>query len=202
MANVEYLLKLSDEYQVKQLIFDPCVKFLEEQPKTKENVMKIMRLAELYNLDNVRKGCNDLLGDMKLESLSETVRLEDLDKEKMKYYLIQRIERLETFLDELYPQFMGLVACLIWLLNDHDAGRGVRWCTHHFSNGKLNFRLDISSSEIHSCSKCREMILSLARGTYKTNWGKEVYHYGGRNHFDMDLLSVMEDFVKLQKTFY
>ncbi|KAJ7394343.1 hypothetical protein OS493_000148 [Desmophyllum pertusum] len=106
VENVEHLLMLSDEYQVKELIFNPCVEFLEVQPKTKENVMKILALADLYNLDKVWQGCNDLLKNMKLESLSETVHLQDLDKEKMQYYLTQRIERLETILDELYPQFL------------------------------------------------------------------------------------------------
>ncbi|KAJ7394345.1 hypothetical protein OS493_000150 [Desmophyllum pertusum] len=35
MGNVEHLLMLSDEYHVKELIFNPCVEFLEVQPKTK-----------------------------------------------------------------------------------------------------------------------------------------------------------------------
>ncbi|KAJ7394344.1 hypothetical protein OS493_000149 [Desmophyllum pertusum] len=112
MENVEQLLMLSDEYQVKELIFNPCVEFLEVQPKTKENVMKILALADLYNLDKVWQGCNDLLKNMKLETLSETVHLQDLDKEKMQYYLTQRIERLETLetiLDELYPQFFWII---------------------------------------------------------------------------------------------
>ncbi|XP_020620943.1 BTB and MATH domain-containing protein 15-like isoform X2 [Orbicella faveolata] len=100
MENVEDLLQLSDEYQVKQYIFDPCVKFLEDQPKTKENVMKIVALANLYNLEKVHQGCIDLLKNMKLESLSETVHLQDLDKEQTQYYLTRRIERLERFLDE------------------------------------------------------------------------------------------------------
>lgn len=201
MENVEHLLKLSDEYQVKKLIFDPCVKFLEDQPKTKENVMKILTFAELYDIESVRRGCNDLLGDMDLDTLSETVHLQDLKKEKMQFYLEQRIKRLETFLGKLYPQFMGVVACLIWLMKDHDAGRSVRWCTHHFSEGTLNFRLDISSSEIHKCEKCREMLNSLGRGTYETYRGRQSYHYKGHNHFDHDLLSVMEDFCKLQRNF-
>ncbi|KAJ7394340.1 hypothetical protein OS493_000145 [Desmophyllum pertusum] len=116
VENVEHLLMLSDEYQVKELIFNPCVEFLEVQPKTKENVMKILALADLYNLDKaVRQGCDDLLKNMKLETLSETVPLQDLDKEKTQHYLTQRIERLETILDELYPQFFGLLACSIWL---------------------------------------------------------------------------------------
>ena len=71
VENVEDLLQLSDEYQVKQHIFDPCVKFLEDQPKTKENVMKIVALAKLYNLDKVHQGCIDLLKNMGLESLQK-----------------------------------------------------------------------------------------------------------------------------------
>ena len=82
VENVEDLLQLSHEYQVKQLIFDPSVKFLEDQPKTKENVMKILALAKLYDLEKVHQGCIDLLKNMRLESLSETVHLQDLDKEK------------------------------------------------------------------------------------------------------------------------
>ena len=61
MENVEHLLLLSDEYQVTEQIFKPCVKFLDEEPKTKENVMKILALAELYNLEKVRQDCDDLL---------------------------------------------------------------------------------------------------------------------------------------------
>ena len=82
VENVEDLLLLSHEYHVKQHIFDPCVMFLEDQTKTKENVMKILGLANLYNLEKVHQGCIDLLKNMRLESLSETVHLPDLDKEQ------------------------------------------------------------------------------------------------------------------------
>ena len=202
MENVEYLLHLSDEYQVVDLIFNPCVTFLENQPKTKDNVMDILSLANLYDLEKVCDGCNDLLGGMKLETLSETVHLHDLDKEEAIFYLTQRIERLEEFLDELYPQFMGVVRCLIWVFDNDDKNPGnyVRWCTHHFSKGNLNFRLDISSPELKDCSRCCEMFKTLERGTYKINWGKKVHHYGGRDHdhFDDNLLSIIQDFRKLK----
>ena len=64
MENVGHLLKLSDEYQVKG-IFDHCVKFLEHQPKTEGNVIKIMILASLYNLGNVLEGCYPTIREMK-----------------------------------------------------------------------------------------------------------------------------------------
>ncbi|KAJ7394337.1 hypothetical protein OS493_000141 [Desmophyllum pertusum] len=199
--NVEHLLMLSDEYQVKELIFNPCVEFLEVQPKTKENVMKILALADLFNLDKVRLGCDDLLKNMKLETLSETVHLQDLDKEKMQHYLTQRVERLEAFLDELYPQFFGLLAYSILLL--HEAEKGVRWCTHHFSEGKLNFRLDISSSEIRKCSSCCEMLNSVVRSSIgKRSYGKDIYRYVGDNNFDYKLPKVMKDFYNYKRSIY
>ena len=132
MENVEDLLQLSDEYQVKQHIFDPCVEFLEDQPKTKENVVKILALADLYNLEKVHQGCIDLLKNMRLESLSETVHLQDLDKEKTQYYLTERIEQLETFLDEAFPQFFGLVASLV--LEMFESNKNVTWCSEHVSS--------------------------------------------------------------------
>ena len=97
VENVEHLLKLSDEYQVK-VIYNSCIKFLEDQPKTKENLMKVLTIADMYHLDNIRQGCcGNLLNNMKLKTLSEAVRLEDLDRESLQLnILMQRIARLEA----------------------------------------------------------------------------------------------------------
>ena len=193
VENVEDLLQLSDEYQVKQLIFDPCVKFLEDQTKTKENVMKIVALANLYNLEKVHQGCIDLLSNMKLESLSETIRLQDLDKEKTQYYLTQRIERLETFLDEAFPQFFGLVASLVFLMRDNQ----VTYCKEHVLWGK--FKTNTSTEMIAKCSGCRSMLTTMVNATMHIPYyarEKRPIH-GGNNHFDDDLFSVMENFSKL-----
>ena len=100
MENVEHRLKLSDEYQVK-LIFDPCTKFVRDQPITKENVMKLLAIADLYGLDDVRQRCNNLLKNMSLKTLSKTVHLEDLDVENVRHFLEQRIERLEALLGKM-----------------------------------------------------------------------------------------------------
>lgn len=198
MGNVEYLLKLSDEYQVK-LIFDPCIKFVTDETQTKENVMKLRKIAEMHHLDSVHEACDDLLKDMKLKTLSETVHLDELDRENLQYFLEQRIERLEGFLDELYPQFMGLVECVFWLLNESD--KSVRWCTQHVSGGKLMHRLNIDDHEIRECQPCIQMLRSVARATYVNRWHKRVHHYGSTprsHHFDESLPSVIKVFRKLK----
>lgn len=198
MANVGHLLKLSDEYQVKA-VFDPCVKFLEDQPKTKENVMVILALGDLYHLDNVCKGCDDLLKDMKLKSLSEIAHFQDLDRNKLQHLLTQRIERLETFLgDELYPQFTGLMQCFFWLLNDHkEAGEDVKWCFKHVSsyNNILSFdRAD--GSFISECDSCMAMFNSIRGEIYSYYRGKR--HNGCNRIFDNTLPSVMENLYRLK----
>ncbi|XP_078375183.1 uncharacterized protein LOC144658602 [Oculina patagonica] len=196
MENVGHLLKLSDEYQVKA-IFDPCVKFLEDQPKTKENVMIILALGDLYHLENVCKGCDDLLKDLKLTSLSEIVHLQDLNRDKLQHLLTQRIERLETFLDELYPQFMGLVDCFFWLLDEHDVGKSVKWCTDHVSEyNEIKSFTNADSTKISACDKCMSMFSSI--------WGQIYYHYRSQRHkgcntiCDSELPSVMEKFSMLK----
>ena len=196
MQNVEHLLQLSDEYQVK-LVFKPCVKFLEDQPKTKENVIKVLDLSDLYDLDSVRQSCNSLLKDMTLKSLSEIVHFQDLDREKLQNFLTQRIERLETFLDELYPQFIGLVAFLFWLL--HEADKDVRWCTEHAFNGKLKYRADVDDPEIRACSRCRQMLVSMVQESYYGNSHYRRHHYGGNYHFNESLQTVIEDFYNLKR---
>ena len=163
MANVEHLLQLSDEYQVVELIFNPCVRFLEDQPKTKENVMKILALAELYNLEKVSQDCNNLLGEMRLEPLSETVHFEDLDREKLQHFLMQRIERLETLLDEVYPQFIGLMVYCFQLWHEGKIGHQLSFCTSHYDHiGRATlYRGDIGKW-FGECETCKGMLKTLA----------------------------------------
>ena len=191
VENVEDLLLLSHEYQVKQHIFDPCVKFLEDQTKTKENVMKFLALANLYNLEKVHQGCIDLLKHMRLESLSETVHLQDLDKEQTQYYLKQRIERLETVLDEVYPQFFGVVTSLISLLTTHQK---VSWCRAHFLYGTLS--RPVSYLQIRDCPECRSMLsLMVKKDPWNNRYDRDDDH---EDHFDSNLFTVMYDFSKLK----
>jgi len=188
MENVEDLLQLSHEYQVKQHIFDPCVKFLEDQPKTRENVMKILALSKLYNLEKVHQGCIDLLKNMRLESLSETVHLQNLDKEETQYYLTQRIERLETVLDEVYPQFFGVVASLMsHLINN----QGIKRCGKHVVYG--TFSRTVSYLPIRDCPECRSMLSAMVQKDPCNRYGDH-----DENHFDSNLFSVMQDFSKLK----
>ena len=156
---MEHLFKLSDEYQVKP-IFNPCIKFVRDQSITKENVMKLLRIAELYGLDDVRQGCNNLLKNMRLKTLSKTVHMEDLDLAKTRHFLEQRIERLEAFLDALYPQFMGLVSCTMWLLGE--GKKNVSWCTDHVPGG----RYKCEPETLSTCKRCGEMFRSVV---YRTN---------------------------------
>ena len=200
MANVEQLLQLSNEYQVVELIFNPGVKFLEDQPKTKENVMKILALAELYNLEKVRQGCNDLLKDMRLETLSETAHFQDLEREKLQHFLMQRIERLETVLDKVYPQFMGLVAVFFWSLKSNYfesvKNRVTESCSKHFDSltGVGKTCIDSAGSwEISTCSDCRSLLNSVV-DLLTNRW-----YFSTERQPDMNLLSVMADFVKLKE---
>ena len=70
-GNVEHLLKLSDEYQIKH-IFDACINFVKTHPKTKQNVMKLRKMAMNYNLDRVRDECDDMLKNLKLTTRVST----------------------------------------------------------------------------------------------------------------------------------
>ena len=188
---MEHLVKLSDEYQVK-LIFDSCIKFVRDQSITKENVMKLLRIAELYGLDDVRQGCNNLLKNMRLETLSETVHLEDLDLAKTRHFLEQRIERLEEFLDALYPQFMGLVSCTLWLMGEGE--KNVTWCTDHVPDGK--YKHYSGPQTLSTCNRCAGMLCSVVRCSQYRPYrrGRQYHHYKGGYHFDESLPKIIREF--------
>ena len=184
MENLEHLLKLSDEYEVK-LVFEPCTKFVRDQSITRGNVMKLLAIADLYGLDDVRQGCNNLLKNMRLKTLSETVHLEDLDLAKTRHFLEQRIERLEEFLDVVYPQLMGLVSWILWLMNERN--KDVSWCTNHFPGGRYMFS---DHGAEGTCKSCGEMLQSVVRN----------YYCGSKYKIDESLPSIIGEFCTLKNS--
>lgn len=198
---MEHLLKLSDEYQVKH-IFDACIKFVESEPIEEQNVIKLRRMAMLYSLDSVEEGCDDFLKNMRLKNLYAIANPEILDQETLRHFLEQRIERLETFFDKVYPEFMGMVECLFWLMNKCDLS--VRWCAQHITDGSLDHPHHIDSKQIREYSDCQRMLHSVWRVTSSGKSGRERYwnyHYGSHRwqgyHFE-HLESTINDFCKLK----
>ena len=207
VENVEHLLRLSDEYQVTG-IFEQCVKFLEHQPKTEGNVMKIMILASLYKLGSVVESCYTTIREMKRQSILEATQQEALDKETLQNIMSQRLERLETFLDQLYPQFIGVVEWCFWLcFRSDNLDKKVTWCPLHFTNGKSH-SADIDK-RLKECPVCKQMLLTIIETTKSTRryWDHAssshkheiTYNYGGNLHFDEALSSLIQDFSKLIK---
>ena len=193
MENVEHLLKLSDEYQVKR-IFDSCVNFLEKQAIEEGNVMKILMLANLYSLGNVRQSCYNLLKYMKLRSIKTFAQEQHLDKQNLQDVLEQRIVWLETFLVfYLYPQFIGMVECCFWLW--HEAKRYMAWCPQHFSDGKSYTDIE---KRLQECTVCKEMITTMINGTSPGFRGRRPYG-NDKIYFDKSLPFVIEQLSKLRK---
>lgn len=198
MGNVEHLLHLSDEYQVTEPIFKPCVKFLDEEPKTKENVMRILSLAELFNLEKVRQDCNDVLKGMSLETLSDTVQFQNIDRDKLQHFLTQRIEFLEGLLKEVYPQFIGLAECCMWLWGEANKGL-VELCPIHYKDEKPGTNL---VDRFKECDKCRYILEHIATRTcpkrlrgrffdYSDTYGT---YYTSRHRFDDKVSKIINKF--------
>lgn len=152
VLNVEHLLKLSDEYEINH-VFESCLSFLKKQPKLKQNVMKLRKMAAMYNLKGVLDGCEDFLKNMKLKTLREIVDFKDLDKETLQHFLEQRIERLEEFVDQVYPEYMGVLEYAM-------EKRQYDTCKEHISKGKFNHNRTIDSEVIRGSGKCRQQIVS------------------------------------------
>ena len=190
--NVEYLLKLSDEYQIKH-IFDACINFVETHPKTKQNVMKLRKMATNYNLDRVRDECDNLLKNLKLTTLSEIVDFKGLDQETSQYFLEQRIKRLETVLDNVYPEFMGMVECSLWLMNE---SKRLWQCEQHVTEGHLRRYSQIDGEEIRQCYNCEKMFRSMVSQTRsnRRKGGIWNYHYGNDQSYHFkDLLYAIDE---------
>ena len=176
MLNVEHLLKLSDEYEIKH-VFESCVSFVEKQPKLKQNVMKLRKMAAMYNLNSVLEGCEDFLQNLKLKTLREIVDFKDLDRDTLQHFLEQRIERLEKFFDQVYAEYMGVLE-YVMEKDQYDI------CNEHISKGKLKSNRRIDSEVIRRCQKCRQQI-SCSFTAQTSSYQRKYHHRVGtpNSHF-------------------
>lgn len=233
MNKVEHLLKLADEYHAIS-VFDLCVKCLKDEPKSEENVMKILLLAnktvmarEDDRLDSVRKKCYDLIENMQLTGILEKTEFKKLDRETLENIFVQKTKRLEMFLNEIYPQFTGLVEYALWACMEISSVSGstkITPCPQHFFNKKKNEDLVL---RIKSCPVCKTMIeqlvssfksahtsLSVVGGLFG-NTGSGLFgskpsttsgsiyscNSGDSNYFTFDekLVSIIQDFHNILK---
>jgi len=203
LDKIDHLLKLSDEYQAMS-VFDLCVRFLKNEPKTKENVVRILYLANVTamaredeRLDIARRHCYSLVEDMELADVVGKEDYRNLDRDGVEGVFKERITRLETFLKRIYPQVIGLTEfCILLCLESSRVTR----CPEHFpSNNKATEGL---IKRIKSCPVCRTMIQQLVSCSMPTSlFGREPneHRYGGNCHFDTKIISIIRDFKNILK---
>ena len=131
--NVEHLLELADEYQVKGVL-DLCTRCLKNEPKTQSNAMKILLLAQSYGLSSISEDCRNLLAGITLERLQKYEQFPLLNNDNLLGIPLSRMRCLEEFIKDLSPQVAGIVACTTWPWNE--AKKPMAWCPAHLQNGK------------------------------------------------------------------
>lgn len=87
MKNVEHILKLAGEYQVKGVI-DLCIRCLQDEPKDEFNIVKILNLAnrsvfsrEDERLTEVQHQCYKYIQDMELAEIMLNEHFDNLEKQ-------------------------------------------------------------------------------------------------------------------------
>ena len=209
---MEHLLKLADEYQALG-IEDVCVKMLKSEPKSEDNAVKILYLAtstatarDDQRLFQVREECYELIKDMELTETQGSESYNDMEKNTMVRVVVKRNQRLETFVKDIYPQFMGLVECCLWYCLEKT--NDVTPCPQHFSNRKTRENL---LRRMKSCLVCQRMIKQMVRKlkkvTYELPYGggfansstvpTNKFEYEGDYYFDEKVIAMIRDFEKI-----
>ena len=217
MTKAEHLLKLADEYQTKS-VFDLCVNYLKTLQRSENNAIQMLYLAngtimarEDKRLDGVRSECYGLIKNMAIEKISKNEYFQNLNSVSLQNAFVEKVERLEKLVCEVYPQFIGLVEfCMSLCLNSTEYKSKITRCPTHFSDNNkatmdLNFRME-------TCAVCRSMIQELVSiSKEKRAFGAGVtpfgflsrpnpfveggdHLYGGTSHFDLKLTSVVTEF--------
>ena len=161
--------------------------------------MKILRLANLYELQDIRQKCYFLLMKMRLQPILEIIQEhDDVDKEDVQNILIQRIQYLESFLDSLYPHFIGMVECGFWLW--YEGKQYMKWCPMHFDEGRSSKEID---ERLQECSVCTKM-LNTFKESHFYKFSYERYDYKSiidRMNLQIDLPNLILEMAANRVTF-
>lgn len=224
MDKVDHLLKLADEYEVMSVL-DLCVKCLKDEPKTEQNAVRILYLAnatvmarEDDRLDIARWNCTNLIKNMELKDIVGKIDFRNLDRDSLESVFREKTERLETLFKKIYPQIIGLAEfCILLCLKDSYSN--ITRCPQHFSSDDKATKGLIE--RMKTCPVCRNMIeqlVSCSKSSTTTTTTKKVYGskgapvslfgskpskermYGGNCHFNKNLISIIQDFENVIKS--
>ena len=189
-------------------VFDLCVRFLKDKPKTEENAVRILYLAnatvmarEDERLDIVRRDCTNLIKNMELTDIVEKKDFRNLDQDTLESVFREKTERLETFFKQIYPQVIGLAEfCILLCLESSRLSSNITRCPQHFSSERKATKGLIE--RIKSCPVCRNMIVQLVSCSMSCSHNRKPNErqYGGNCHFDKKLISIIQDFENIIKS--
>lgn len=196
-------------------------------PKSQSNAMKIFLLTtqtamarEDERLDLVRSQCKEIVKNMDLVTIRGSSDFQNLDRDACESLLGERIVRLETFVSQIYPQFIGLIEYCLHL-GLECALPGLTCCPVHFPGGthKVNTGLP---RRIGDCSVCKQMIKQMVNSSRTSRKSKVSYAapkirsvfggmrdestpdasqehvYGGDHRFDGEVISIVNDFTQIR----
>ena len=186
MNQVEHLLKLADEYQAGGIV-DVCVKVLATEPTYEHNAVKILHLAtstatvrEDERLVLVRVLCYEVIKNMELTETQGKESYKNLEKEALERVLVKRIQRLETFVREIYPQFVDLVE---FSLRESLRENTIFSCPQHFSDRKAKKHL---LRRMKVCPLCRLMIKKLIVNLKKSQQPPQAFGFSVSQGFSIN----------------
>ena len=173
-----------------------CENVLANEPMSNKNLAtKILLLAQQYGMENVRKQCYKQLNGMTLDELKKLDGFQNLDGDSVREVLGHRVEKLETYLKDVYPQFIGIVDCAMFLWRE--SGRSIKPCPIHHEPWPN--RAPLKSLQIRlTCGVCNEMLTSMAT-KYKGKSKYEYPEYSCDTKFDTNIVVVLQDMFALLK---
>ena len=211
MENVEPILKLANEYQMRGVLIKLCENVLLNGPMSNKNLTtKILLLAQQYGMENVRKHCYKQLNGMTLDELEQLDGFQNLDGDSVREVLGHRLRKLEKFLKDVYPQFTRIVDCARFLWRE--SGRPIKSCPASHLSKFFNVAPAESLQIRLTCSVCNEMLTSMAtehstldphcvpkRNLAPAQSGRPYPEYSCDTKFDKNIVAVLQDMFTLLK---
>lgn len=158
----------------------------------------MLQCAKTFNDDDVKKACYEFLSKQKVSALHKV--MQDLGPEEALPILQMKATMLENCLENVSPQFIGALDCMVYLWMNSSVQNTPLLCPGHYTrDGKANATVE---SRVN-CEGCKAMWARMETSAVTGQTGRHgrKYFYSSANglNFTENLPNVIQDMTTFLK---
>ncbi|KAK3745866.1 hypothetical protein QZH41_013208 [Actinostola sp. cb2023] len=149
--NFEFLLKLADEYQIKD-VKKLCTEFMSSTLR-KRNCLHIFQVADRFGLNDMKLKCVDEAKSLTMSTIVDDTQYADISLEVKMQICTERIKALKEVLDQYYSTCLDLVRDVYPLVAKNDVD-----CDNYRMHTRSRLGYNHKKTFVFECDCCKRRL--------------------------------------------